>query len=112
MTESNQKSDSATAKGFPGRETVDRLTEQVKFGHRAWIDRLQEMQAVEAEYTRQLLATREPAEALKICNRWIAKRLELLTADSKAFTGFWMDLVMTAAGSPRPPETPSTGADT
>jgi hypothetical protein len=26
----------------------------------------------------------------------------LLTADSKAFTGFWMDLVMTAAGGTQP----------
>lgn len=62
------------------------------------MERLREMQDVEAAYTKELLAARDPNEALKICNRWIGKRLELLTADSKAFTGFWMDLVMTAAG--------------
>lgn len=97
MSDSNE-SQTSNASEFPGTGKVDRLSEQVQFGHKAWIERLQEMQAVEAAYTKELLATRDPNEALKICNRWIAKRLELLAADSKAFTGFWMDLVMTAAG--------------
>jgi hypothetical protein len=96
MTASNRQSQSST--GFPGARTIDRLSEQIKFGHEAWVERLREMQDVEAAYTKELLAARDPNESLKICNRWIGKRLELLTADSKAFTGFWMDLVMTAAG--------------
>jgi hypothetical protein len=83
---------------FPGAGAIDRLNQQVRLGHEAWTERLREMQTVEAEFTRELLSTREPGEALKVCNRWIAKRLELLSADSKAFAGFWMDLVMTAAG--------------
>ena len=98
MTAANQKSESSIARGFPGAAAIDRLGEQVKLGHQAWMERLQEMQAIEAQFTKELLATRDPAEALKICNRWIAKRMELLTADSKTFTGFWMYLVMTAAG--------------
>ncbi|MGN6097326.1 MAG: hypothetical protein ACTHP8_13930 [Bosea sp. (in: a-proteobacteria)] len=91
-------------------EAIDRLSEQVKFGHQAWLERLREMQDVEAEFAKELLSTREPGEALQVCNRWIARRLELLAADSRAFTGFWMDLVVTAVGSPRvPPSPPADG---
>jgi hypothetical protein len=100
MTASNRQSQSSI--GFPGASTIHRLSEQVKFGHEAWMERLREMQDIEADYTKELLAARDPNEALKICNRWMGKRLELLTADSKAFTGFWMDLVMTAAGGTQP----------
>ncbi len=100
MTTSAPQCQSPTS--FPGARTIDRLSEQIKFGHEAWVERLREMQDVEATYTKELLAARDPNEALKICNRWIGKRLELLTADSKAFTGFWMDLVMTAAGGTQP----------
>jgi hypothetical protein len=112
MTGSNPKSQSPTTAGFPVTGAFDRLNEQVKVGSQAWMQRLQEMQAVEAEYTKELLATRDPTEALKICNRWITKRLELLAADSKAFTGFWMDLVMTAADGAEARSTPAAkGAD-
>lgn len=93
-----------------GEPPLDRLSEQVSIGHQAWIERLEQMQAVEVAFTKELLATRDPNEVLKICNRWIAKRLELLAADSKAFTGFWMDLVMTAAGNGRDPDS-SKGRD-
>lgn len=102
MMASNRQSQSSDSTGLPGAGTIDRLSEQVKFGHQAWMERLREMQDVEAEYTKELLAARDPNEALKIGNRWIAKPLALLTADSKAFTGFWIDLVMTAAGGTQP----------
>lgn len=107
MTGNNEKAEAANATGSAVAGTIDRLSEQVKFGHQAWMERLRVMQEVEAAFTKELLATRDPSEALKVCNRWIAKRLELLTADSKDFTGFWMDLVMTAAGGLRPPGLPS-----
>lgn len=107
MTASDQKSPASADGALPGGTTIDRLSEQVKFGHQAWMERLKEMQAVEAEFTKELLATRDPNAALKVCNRWIAKRLELLTADSKVFTGFWMDLVMTAAAGAQRPAAPS-----
>jgi hypothetical protein len=107
MTESNQKSPTALAGSFPGAAAIDRLNEQVKMGHQAWMERLQEMQAIESEFTKELVTTRDPSAALKICNRWIAKRVELLAADSKAFTGFWMDLVMTAANGPHTPVGPT-----
>jgi hypothetical protein len=102
MMASNRQSQSSDTTGFSSARTIDRLSEQAKFGHEAWMERLREMQNVEAKYTKELLAARDPNEVLKICNRWIGKRLELLTADSKAFTGFWMDLVMTAAGGTQP----------
>jgi hypothetical protein len=108
MTGSNQKSQASLAASLPGATAIDRLSEQVKFGHQAWMERLREMQAVEAEFTKELLATRDPNAALKVCNRWITKRLELLMADSKAFTGFWMDLVMTAASGAQTPAAPSS----
>lgn len=95
---------------LPNVAAVDRLSEQVKFGHQAWMERLKETQAVETEFAKELMATRDANAALQICNRWIAKRLELLTADPKAFTGFWMDLVMTAAGRSQPTE-PVKGED-
>jgi hypothetical protein len=106
MSDSNQQSQTSNTNGVPGTGRFDRLSEQVQFGRKAWIERLQEMQAIEAAFTKELLATRDPNEALKICNRWIAKRLELLAADSKAFAGFWMDLVMTAAGGTQFPGEP------
>jgi hypothetical protein len=92
----------ASAAGSPttrGAATIDRLGEQVRFGHQAWLERLREMQDVEAEFVKEILEVREPTAALKICNRWIARRLALLGGDSNAFAGFWMDLVMTASGS-------------
>jgi len=93
--------------GSPGRNsTIERLGEQVKLGHQAWLERLRVMQEIETFFAKELLATREPSEALKVCNRWIAKRLELLAADSRDFTGFWMDLVMTAAGDFKVPRAP------
>jgi hypothetical protein len=55
--------------GFSGARTIDRLSEQVKFGHEAWMERLREMQNIEAEYTKELVAARDPNEVLKICNR-------------------------------------------
>jgi hypothetical protein len=103
MTSANEKVETANTSGSAGIGTIDRLSEQVKFGHQAWMERLRVMQEVETAFAKELLATRDPNEALRVCNRWIAKRLELLAADSKDFTGFWMDLVMTAAGGPRPP---------
>lgn len=103
MTESNQKTQASLATGLPGAAAIDRLGEQVKMGHQAWMERLQEMQAIETEFTKELMATRDPSAALKVCNRWITKRLELLTADSKAFTGFWMDIVIAAAGGAQNP---------
>lgn len=104
MTGSDEKVQSSTTGS--GNGTIDRISEQVKFGHQAWMERLRVMQDIEAAFAKELMATRDPNEAIKICNRWIAKRLELLAADSKDFTGFWMDLVMTAAGSLHPPGTP------
>jgi hypothetical protein len=103
MSDSNQQSQIQNAMGLPGTRAFDRLKEQAKFGHQAWMERLQERQAVEAAYAQELLAARDPNQALQLCNRWIAKRLDLLTADSKAFAGFWMDLVVTAAGGGKGP---------
>lgn len=107
MTGSSERPGLSNAGSLPGASALVRLTEQVKLGHQAWMERLAQMQAVEAEFAKELTATQDPAEALKICNRWIGKRLELLAADSKAFTGFWMDLVVAAAG-----ELPSAGTQT
>lgn len=110
MTGSNEKSQpGATSPG--GNGTLDRISEQVKFGHQAWMERLRTMQEIESSFAKELMATRDPNEAIKICNRWIAKRLELLAADSKDFTGFWMDLVMTAAGGLQPPAAPKKGEE-
>jgi hypothetical protein len=113
MPGSDQKSASAATTGSPSPHdgTLGRLNEQVKLGHQAWVERLQEMQAVEEEFAKELLAARDPAEALRVCNRWIGKRLELLSADSKAFAGFWMDLVVTASGTRRPGNAPAKGDD-
>lgn len=108
---SNEKSESFPTGSLPGMAPIDRLSEHVQFGYQAWMERLQEMQEIEAMFASELLATRDPDEALKICNRWIAKRLDLLAADSKAFSGFWMDLVMTAAGSVTTPGLLSSKGD-
>lgn len=106
MTEPNDKTEHTTEPGASPSGITHRLSQQVKFGHQAWMDRLRVMQDVETAFTKELLATRDPNEALKVCNRWIAKRLELLATDSRDFTGFWMDLVMTAAGSAQLPGAP------
>ncbi len=111
MTDTDQKSQTSIAAGLPGAAAIDRIGEQVKLGHQAWMERLQEMQAVETEFSKELLATRDPNAALKVCNRWITKRLELLTADSKAFTGFWMDIVLTAGGAQTPATAKAKGED-
>ena len=92
---SHDKGASVDELSLAGSGSISRLQEQLQVGHLAWLERLQEMQAVEAAFAAELLVTTDSREALKVCNRWIAKRLELLTSDSKAFTGFWMDLVVT-----------------
>lgn len=104
MTTNDQDKGDTPSSTVPDITAIHSLGEQVKFGHQAWIERLREMQAIETQFTRELLAARDPNAALNVCNRWISKRLELLTADSKAFTGFWMDLIMTAAGTRKDPE--------
>lgn len=103
----------ASADGAASRvtPTIDPIREQAKFGHQAWLERLREMQDVEAEFAKELSANKDPKIALRVCNRRIAKRLEPLTADSKAFAGFCMDLVMTAAGSAASTSAPGQKGD-
>lgn len=89
MTTESNRSQSTAASAFG---TVSLLSEQLKTGHQAWLSRVKEAQAVEAAFAKELLASREPTEAVKVCNRWIAKRFELLAADASAFSSFWTNL--------------------
>jgi hypothetical protein len=70
-----------------------RLFERVEQINRAWLDSMREMRRAEAEFSVRLFACNSPADALILCNQWMAKRLEILGAEQQLFATSWAEIV-------------------
>ena len=70
-----------------------KLFERVEQINRAWLESMREMRRTEAEFSVRLFSCGTPADALVLCNRWMAKRLEILGAEQQMFAKSWAELV-------------------
>lgn len=70
-----------------------KLFERVEQINRAWLDSMREMRRTEAEFSVRLFSCNSPADALVLCNQWMAKRLEILGAEQQTFAKSWTDIV-------------------
>jgi hypothetical protein len=61
--------------------------------NRAWLVRLRNIRETDAEFGLRLLGAKIPAEAVTICNEWMAARLRTVGTEHRAFTTAWLDLV-------------------
>jgi len=77
-----------------------KLFDRMQDMNRTWLERLRELRQIEAEYGSKLLSAKTPTEAASICNEWMAKRLETVANEQKAFTTAWRDLFSDMAISP------------
>jgi hypothetical protein len=69
------------------------LFDRMRVMSRSWIERLREVHQIEQDFGARLLAAKSPAEATIICHEWMAKRLEAVAGEQKAFTSEWLGLV-------------------
>jgi len=79
-----------------------RLFDRMQDMNRTWLERLREIRQIEAEFGSKLLAAKTPSEAVTICNEWMAKRLETVANEQKAFSTAWLDLFSDMAVSAAP----------
>jgi hypothetical protein len=79
-----------------------KLFDRMQDMNRTWLERLREIRQIEAEYGSKLLAAKTPSDAASICNEWMAKRLETVANEQKAFTTAWLDLFSDMAVSLAP----------
>jgi hypothetical protein len=88
-----------------------RLFDRMQDMNRTWLERLREIRQIEAEYGSKLLAAKTPSEAATICNEWMAKRLETVANEQKAFTTAWLDLFSDMAISAAPTKAMKSAAE-
>jgi hypothetical protein len=74
-------------------EERKKLFERVEQINRAWLDSMREMRRTEAEFSVRLFSCGTPADALVLCNQWMARRLEILGAEQQTFAKSWADVV-------------------
>jgi len=79
-----------------------KLFDRMQDMNRTWLERLREIRQIEAEFGGKLLVAKTPSEAVAICNEWMAKRLETVANEQKAFTAAWLDLFSDMAASAAP----------
>jgi hypothetical protein len=75
--------------------------------NRSVLDRVREMRQVEQDYGAKLVTSKSPAEAMGVCNEWMAKRLEMLATEQQHFARSWLDLVSHLSKSAMPKEAAS-----
>ena len=69
------------------------LFDRMRRMNRSWLERLREIHQIESEFGARLLAANSPAEATTVCHEWMAKRLEAVASEQRAFTTAWVGLV-------------------
>ena len=69
------------------------LFDRMRIMSRSWIERLREVHQIEQDFGARLLAAKSPSDATIICHEWMAKRLETVACEQKAFTTEWLGLV-------------------
>lgn len=70
--------------------------------NRSWLERLRAIRDLESQYGTKLMTAKSPSEATAVCNEWMAKRLEAVGEEHKAFTVAWLDLVSNTIKSALP----------
>ena len=75
------------------------LFERMRDMHRLWLERLQEIRQIEADFGTRLLNAKNPSEARTLCNEWMAKRLATVASEQQVFTAAWLDLISEAVVS-------------
>jgi hypothetical protein len=88
-----------------------KLFDRMQDMNRTWLERLREIREIEAEYGSKLLAAKTPSEAATICNEWMARRLETVANEQKAFTTAWLDLFSDMAISATPTQAAKSAAE-
>ena len=88
-----------------------RLFDRMQDMNRTWLERLREIRQIEAEFGGKLLVAKTPSEAVAICNEWMAKRLETVANEQKAFTTAWLDLFSDMAVSAAPTKAMKSAAE-
>lgn len=71
----------------------DRLFERMQEMNRLWIERLREIRQIESDFGNRLLKAESSSEAAIVCHEWMAKRLETVAYEQKAFTTAWLGLI-------------------
>jgi len=61
--------------------------------NRLWIERLREIRQIESDFGTRLMKAESSSEATTICHEWMAKRLETVAYEQKAFTTAWLALI-------------------
>jgi hypothetical protein len=69
------------------------LFDRMRVMSRSWIERLREVHQIEQDFGARLLTAKSPAEATTICHQWMARRLEAVASEQRAFTSEWLGLV-------------------
>ena len=75
----------------------DRLFERMQDMNRLWIERLREIRQIESDFGTRLMKAESSSEATTICHEWMAKRLETVAYEQKAFTTAWLALIADTA---------------
>jgi hypothetical protein len=88
-----------------------KLFDRMQDMNRTWLERLREIRQIEAEFGGKLLAARTPSEAVTVCNEWMARRLETVANEQKAFTTAWLDLFSDMAISATPTQAVKAAAE-
>jgi hypothetical protein len=73
--------------------TGNDLFERMQDMNRAWLQKLRELRAAEAEFAGRLLAAKTPSEAATICHEWIVMRLDTVAGEQQAFTTNWLEFI-------------------
>jgi hypothetical protein len=69
------------------------LFERMRDVNRSWLESLREIRQIESDFGNRLLAAKSSSEATAICNKWMAKRLETVAREQRAFTTAWLELI-------------------
>jgi hypothetical protein len=78
------------------------LFERMRDMNRSRLERLREIHRVDADFSSKLLFAKNPAEAMAVCSRWMAKRLEAVTNEQQSFATAWLGLISDAGSNPMP----------
>jgi hypothetical protein len=77
--------------------------------NRSWLESLREIREIESDFGYRLLIAETPAEAANICNAWMARRLEAIANEQRAFTLAWLALISDVVDSESSTGTPRGG---
>jgi len=78
------------------------LFERTREMNRSRLERLRDIHRVDADFSSKLLFAKNPAEAMAVCSRWMAKRLEAVTNEQQSFATAWLGLISDVGNNPEP----------